>query len=242
MDFHFLLFISATLMILTGCQGYQYQGSPLVVSKGEHSKQIQDTNKKDANKEDESEEQNVVEVYHEFFDWHDKHQDSFQWSVWAYEAISEFENTLLVNIPTDIKSFCLNYPNLDVEKRKIFWISLLAAITRFESFFDPKVEYKENFKDRHGEYIISRGLLQLSIESALGYRCELDEAEQLHDPKINLSCATKIINRWIERDGVISAKPNKSWRGAARYWSTLRRQKSLNKIKDKTAEMPVCQL
>ena len=215
-----------------GCQNYKCQGSSLVVSNIGYLKQVQDVNKKDTNK--------TIKVYHEFFDWFDKHQDSFRWSIWAYEVISEFENTLLVNIPTDIKSFCLNYLNLDIEKRKVFWISFLAAITRFESFFNPEVKYKENFKDRHGDYIISRGLLQLSIESALGYRCEIDYAEQLHDPKTNLKCAIKIINRWIKKDGVISVKLNKAWRGAARYWSTLRRKKTLNKIKDKTAEMPMC--
>jgi len=175
------------------------------------------------------------------FDWDNKHQDYLYWNEVTYEAITDLGSSLISRRPSDINSFCPNYSDLNVDEKTMFWISLLAAMTRYESFYDPDVFFQEGFNDSQGRPIISRGLLQLSVESARGYGCPIPQAEDLHDPKINLECGVKILDRWVGRDGLISGKVSGRWRGGARYWAVLRRASILAKIKAKTSSFEYCQ-
>ena len=153
------------------------------------------------------------------------------WSESAYRSISSLAPALLDTLPSDYKEFCAELPSMnDVEKRE-FWVHLLSAMAEFESNHNTTLQYRENFRDQRGNYIISRGLLQLSIESGNGYGCNLKSGDDLHDPYTNLDCGLRIINRWVDRDGRIAGKLNGKWAGGARYWSVLRTSSRVNQIK-----------
>ncbi|NQZ19850.1 MAG: transglycosylase SLT domain-containing protein [Bdellovibrionales bacterium] len=176
------------------------------------------------------------------FDWDGKNDDSIKWNEYTLTSIESVGQKLIEKRPSDILSFCPNYDNLNVSGKRMFWISLLAAMARFESSFHPETSYQESFTDSSGQRVVSRGLLQLSIESSLGYRCPLDSAQDLHDPQKNLDCSVRIMNRWIDRDGLITGKNSSgSWRGGARYWSVLRKESTLSAIRRTTRGNEVCQ-
>lgn len=111
---------------------------------------------------------------------------------------------------------------LEFNPDKTYWEKLFVAMAKFESNFKTNLQYRENFKDRHGNYIISRGLFQLSYESSLGYSCPIQTPEDLHKPFYNINCAVRIMNRWVKSDNCVSCKSSGKWRGGARYWSVLR--------------------
>lgn len=163
------------------------------------------------------------------------------WTEITEKAIAA--STLATHVPSDVAKFCPTYEKLEATERTQFWVGLLSAMARPESDFDPHKAYKENFKDSQGEWVISRGLLQLSQESANLYGCKIKQAEKLHDPAVNLNCAVRIMGRWVKRDGVIATyKPdgNKA-RGGGRYWSVLRESnKKLPEISGFTQALPFC--
>jgi len=175
--------------------------------------------------------------------WDGKHQDYKKWTAYVYDAVTEYGKDMLASNPDDIKMFCPNYRNLGSEEKKMFWMHLVSSMTEFESGFKPETSYRESFKDNNGNYIISRGLLQLSIESARGYDCTLDDAEDLHSAQKNLECGVRIINRWVRRDGRVAGNVDGTWRGGARYWSVLRKRSgssSHDKIVSKTSSTSIC--
>lgn len=157
------------------------------------------------------------------FNWDGRHRNSEQWSQYTYDAVQEFGQDLLASDPDDIDLFCPNYNNLNREGKSMFWIQLIASMTEFESGFRPETSFTESFRDSQGDLIVSRGLLQISIESARGYDCDLRNAQDLHDAQRNLECGIRIMNRWVMRDGRIAGNIN-GWKGGARYWSVLRKR------------------
>ncbi len=109
---------------------------------------------------------------------------------------------------------------------------LMSEMVRWESSFNPKTEYKENFKDSKGNWVISRGLFQLSIESAnqKAYGCGFKTEQEIHEPLKNISCAVKIVNHWLNKDLVFFGGEKL---GVGRYWSVGRASSSKNaKIKE----------
>jgi len=143
-------------------------------------------------------------------------------------------------LPQDIAAYCPAYGAQDETGRQLFWVGLLSSLALFESNYDPAVTYRESFPDAQGEPVISRGLLQLSIESANGYGCGITDAQQLHDPATNIACAVRILNRQVPRGGSISARVNGTWNGAAAYWSPFRRPEQRADIAAWTAAQPYC--
>ncbi len=178
------------------------------------------------------------------FTWDSKHRDSMLWSEYTHQAIEEYGEDLIASEPSDIENFCPEYKELNSEGKLMFWIHEVASMTKYESGFKPETFYKESFKDSKGNYIYSRGLLQISIESARGYDCDLDDALDLHDPQKNLECGVRILNRWVKRDGVVASKRSDGkWVGGARYWSVLRKRSSstsYDKIRNLTSKSEVC--
>lgn len=154
--------------------------------------------------------------------WEGKVKGSREWTNHVYSELDRLGQDLLDVIPADTATFCPKYRNLNYEQRKKYWIYLISAMARFESGFKTDTSYTENFNDSSGSNVISRGLLQISIESSRGYDCGLTSAQQLHDPFKNLSCGVRILDRWVGRDGRIAGKVDSKWRGGARYWSVLR--------------------
>lgn len=153
-----------------------------------------------------------------------------EWTRLALAGIETDGQGLIATQPTDVAAYCPSYTQADSADRRAFWVGLMSALTRFESNFKPDETFTEpNIVDRQGNRVISRGLLQISQESANGYGCQITDAQQLHDPATNLSCAARIMNRLVTRDGVIGSTSG-PWKGMAAYWSPFRRA-------DRRAEM-----
>lgn len=173
--------------------------------------------------------------------WHySDNPQSIQWTNLTYAAIEKYGRNLIKIKPTDVDDFCPQYDDFSLEMKKQFWVFLISAISELESMHNPDVIYKEQFKDKYGKYIISRGLLQLSRESVLGYGCEFSSEKDLHDPELNLTCGVQILNQWVGRDQRITGKLKGSWQGGARYWSTLRDVQKVRQIKVWINETCMC--
>lgn len=182
---------------------------------------------------------------------HNKNTDYAAWSAknpdgsWTrMTELAVTQSPLVRLVPTDIHNFCPLYASLKQQERSKFWVALFSAMAKPESNFKPQSFYQEKFKDAKGRRVISRGLLQISHESAnqARYACDVKQPQHLHDPKVNLSCGVKIMSKWVQTDGVISQpRWSKEPKGGARYWSTLRPQRGkVQSIANFTRQLPFC--
>jgi len=183
---------------------------------------------------------NVVVVGH----W-DTKPPGPEWTKQTLDAINQYGTDLIEALPSDGDLYCKSYKDLNVDNRKAFWVYLISALAEYESNFDPAVTFDETTVDpkmltREGKPIISRGLLQISRESANGYGCGISTAKELHDARTNISCAVRILNRWVGRDKVISGRSAGKWRGAARYFSPFRNATKLKHMQQLTMQQPYC--
>jgi len=115
-----------------------------------------------------------------------------------------------------------------------FYTMLLSSLARYESNHKPSSKYTEKFADVNGNRVVSRGLLQLSKESVNGsrYRCGITDAEDLHDPKVNLECGVKVAAALIKENGVLYSK-SAPWKGLSRYWSPFRNKEKTKVMMNK---------
>lgn len=145
--------------------------------------------------------------------WGEAHQD------WTSHLVNEIKNS---GIKSTVKTPC---PNLDLNT---CFAQLVSIMAKYESAFKTESQYKESFKDSKGNYVVSRGLLQISIESAnqSAYKCNIKDATELHNPLVNLSCAVKIITYQANKSGYLMAEPKL---GCASYFSVCRNSSSANK-------------
>ena len=169
-------------------------------------------------------------------------QEGDKWTYFTQRAIAKYGQGLLSSTPRDVVEYCPRYPELTKIQRGDFWVDLISKLAYFESSYNPQTSYVELFYDNNGKPVVSRGLLQISKESANGanYRCGIENERDLHDPKTNLECGVRILNKWVTNDGVIAGKEGDKWRGAARYWSPFRDQAKKAKIADALASLPLC--
>lgn len=128
---------------------------------------------------------------------------------------------------TDIEGFEKGYSNRLRSEKVLFWARLISKMCQYESSFNPLAQYKENFKDARGEFVVSRGLLQLSIESCRGYGIQMKDETVLHDPLFNLKATVTIMEKLVSKHGRLcgyepqpGGKPK--WKGVAAYWSCMR--------------------
>lgn len=154
--------------------------------------------------------------------WESKISEGKEWTTHVDRELDRLGQTLLDVVPADRSVFCPKYSMMSYAQRKQYWAFMLSAMVRFESNFKTETSYTEGFSDSNGKPVISRGLLQISIESGNAYGCGFKTTKDLHDPLQNLSCGIRILDRWVGRDGRIAGKVDGKWRGGARYWSVLR--------------------
>ncbi len=168
------------------------------------------------------------------------------WDTMLGQAIADLGANLTRVVPSDIASYCPNYPAMVSAQRATVWQSIFIALTKFESNYKPgelldETTFDPDMLESNGDPIISRGLLQISIGSANGYACRIGNAQELHDPATNLRCGVRIASQWVERDGVISGgSKDAGWRGMARYWSPFRRADRLSDIQQAVRSTPGC--
>ena len=154
-----------------------------------------------------------------------------EWTDFVHEEVLKRG---MAEIPLkDAKLFCPN--GMTAEN----WVHLVAAMAKRESNFKASLEYKESFKDSKGRYVISTGLLQLSVESIRqsAYKSKdfIKKHSDLKDPINNLRAGLNVLEYWARKDGVLSEKRGKKWYGSiARYWSVGRDSlpKTLKILKD----------
>ncbi len=160
------------------------------------------------------------------------------WSDITRDAIHTYGQDMLhVSRLKDAKYYCPRFSKLSVSERLQVFTTLISQIAKYESAYKTNAKYTENLKDRFGNYVVSRGLLQLSIESANGYGCRIKNAIELHNPKTNLECGVRILNKWVSRDRYIGTGS----RGGARYWATLRNHSyAQSKIRSKIRALSFC--
>ena len=133
-----------------------------------------------------------------------KNKNSKQWTGEIFEVLKGIP---LVNVvPSDIGEFCPKYSSLDDKKRLEFWAQLLSVMAKYESNFKPETTYTEDMKDAQGRPVVSRGLLQISIESGNGYGCGLKAEQDLHKSLENLNCGGKIVNKLVSQDKKLAGK------------------------------------
>jgi len=156
--------------------------------------------------------------------WAGKHKDADKWS--AHLIVKIAESNLPSVVPKDYAKVCKSYEALSKEMRVQVWANLISKMAKYESGYKPGTSFKEGFSDSKGLAVISRGLLQISQESANSYGCGIKEASQLHDAIINLSCAVKILDRWAGRDKVFSGYAGGKYLGGGRYWAVMRSTKN----------------
>jgi hypothetical protein len=173
--------------------------------------------------------------------WEGKQRDGALWSAYVYKQIDVLGKNLVAKNPSDIAAFCANYPNLSADDKKNFWVYLISAMSEKESNHNPASQYTEAFNDQNGNRVVSRGLLQISIESGNAYGCGFKNESELHDPYKNLDCGLRILNRWLGQDGRLAGRVNGAWRGGARYWSVLRSTNApLGQIISWTQNQDIC--
>lgn len=174
--------------------------------------------------------------------WEGKVSGGKEWTAHVDRQLEVLGEDLLDVIPKDRGLFCPKYDKLTYFQRKQYWAFMISAMVRFESNFKTNTKYTESFNDSNGRRVISRGLMQLSIESGNAYGCGFKSSQDLHDPYKNLSCGIRILNRWLERDGRIAGKVSGKWRGGARYWSVLRagNKTSYKSILQWSQKLPFC--
>ncbi len=174
--------------------------------------------------------------------WEAAVKDGKEWSTRVDQALDKYGQNLLDVVPADRSLFCPKYAKLSYAQRKQYWAFMLSSMVKFESKFNTNSAYREGFRDSKGNAVVSRGLLQLSIESGNAYGCAFKTTKDLHDPFQNLSCGIRILDRWLGRDGRIGGKIDGQWRGGARYWSVLRAadKTSYNSILKWSQELSFC--
>lgn len=206
--------------------------------------------------------------------WEGKHKDANLWSIFVMSELDKLGKDLLDSSPADRKEWCKRYDDLDRDQRRVFYAQLISKMVQYESNYKPETLFVECskkqstygssgkwFADRgmycipghakDGGVAISRGLTQMSLQSAQGYNCEVSEPKDLHDPFKNISCTIRVMNRFIPAPrqyegkvrghGRISGKVSGSWKGAGAYWSVMRCPKdSCDSIKSYVSNLTIC--
>ncbi len=159
--------------------------------------------------------------------WESSQRDGANWSKYVFENIATLAPNLLTKNPGGIAQFCPGYSGLSANDKRNFWVYLLSAMTELESSHNPALTYTEKFSDASGKPVVSRGLLQISIESGNSYGCGFKTETELHDPQKNLGCGLRILNKWVGKDAQLAGKDlvAGNWVGGSRYWSVLRAPK-----------------
>lgn len=187
---------------------------------------------------------------------------------WTQELVDSVAFSKLPDIyPSDASSLCRDYASKPRGQRVEFWSQLISAMVKWESNYKPETILRECSKNSciysscryhptygycmkgghhlDGGLIISRGLGQMSFQSALGYGCDLKNPTELHDPIKNLKCMVKIAESLVARDKLVMGKTLGSWRGVSRYWSVTRgvndyTKKSLPAIRRYVKSRAIC--
>lgn len=171
--------------------------------------------------------------------WDGASPDAPAWTRILDEELRDHGDKLIDFIPADAEAFCPNWAGLDPRGREQVWITLISAIAKYESGFDPAAAYDEPepLSER------SVGLLQLSLSDSVDFHCGFATEVEIEDARNNLDCGVRILVELVLPDQVIGGGREDDRQGAAAYWSVLNRRghpKSRAVIIALTKALPEC--
>ncbi len=186
--------------------------------------------------------------------WESKISGSSSWSKTVYLVIRTEEPQMLgQSVADDVEIFCPKYRTLTDTQRLNFWGQLLAAISKFESNWNPAsyfVETTMGLDPITGRQVASEGLLQLSYqdEKSYGLDCGFDwpidqqlknsdSRKTIFNPHFNLRCGIKILARQLKKQRAISTT-------SGVYWAVLKKNGTYTKVSEislLTKKLSFCQ-
>jgi hypothetical protein len=159
-----------------------------------------------------------------------------KWSRFVHHLISTEASEILR--AKDWKKFCPRYDSLNFSQKVNAAGQLIAAISRYESNFNPLARFREPGMGTDpvtGLPVYSEGLLQLSYQDVIwapycGFDWEQDKQLMLTDPQktildpfINLDCGVRILSNQVHRRGLIIL-------GSGAYWAVIKSNSAHQKI------------
>lgn len=160
-----------------------------------------------------------------------------KWSQHLQKIILDDWNTLLPG-SDDITNFCPRYNSLDNNERANVWAQLFAAVSKYESAYNPASRMQETTMGTDPitrKPVFSEGLLQLSYQdSQWAPWCKFDWSKDkslsptdpkktILNPYLNLDCGVGIMAKQIKTKGNIVI-------GSGVYWAVLKSGGSYNKV------------
>ncbi|WP_298430924.1 transglycosylase SLT domain-containing protein [uncultured Jannaschia sp.] len=152
---------------------------------------------------------------------------SSRWTRAAMRALDSHGDRLIDTVPRDIEQWCPAYPEADRWTRKAFWAGLLSTLSKHESTYRPTAV---------GGGGLWYGLVQILPATARGYGCQARSGEALKDGALNMSCAVRILNVTVPRDGVVS----RGYRGVAADWGPFHSNKKREDMRRWLTRQPFC--
>lgn len=150
------------------------------------------------------------------------------WTKATMDALDSHGTNLTSIIPGDIDTWCPGYRTQNLEGRKAFWTGLLSTLTLHES------TYRQTVVGGDGLWY---GLTQILPSTARLYGCEARSGAALKDGSSNLSCAVRIMNTTVARDGVVS----EGMRGVAADWGPFHSRTKRNDMMTWMNKQPYCE-
>ena len=153
------------------------------------------------------------------------------WTRAMMQALESHGAGVTRTVPADIAEWCPGYAGADVEQRRAFWVGLMSGVAWYESTHRPRAVGA-------GTY---HGLLQILPQTARWVGCRADSGQELQSGPANLSCAVRILDMVVPRDGAVAAFRGR-WRGAANQWGPLTRAGVRERLAAWTRQQEYCQL
>jgi len=158
----------------------------------------------------------------------DHRPEAEAWTVRTFQALDDHGQALISTMPADIDAWCPGYVKANENGRKAFWAGLLSTLAKHESTWNPEAV---------GGGGLWYGLVQIAPPTARQYGCEARSGEALKDGEANLSCAVRIMNVTVPRDGVVSA----GMRGVAADWGPFHSAIKRDDMMEWMRAQPYCQ-
>ncbi|MGB3556833.1 MAG: transglycosylase SLT domain-containing protein [Jannaschia sp.] len=152
---------------------------------------------------------------------------SSRWTRAAMRALESHGDRLVDTVPRDIEQWCPAYVEGGEWERKAFWAGLLSTLSKHESTWRPQAV---------GGGGLWYGLVQILPATARGYGCEARTGEALKDGAANMSCAVRILNRTVPRDGVVA----RGMKGVAADWGPFHSTRKREDMRRWLVDQPFC--
>lgn len=159
----------------------------------------------------------------------DHRDEARDWTASTLAAVATHDDTLALQTPGDIETWCPGYEAASMGERRAFWSGLLSAVAKYESSWNPAAS------GGGGRYV---GLMQISPKTATNHDCDATSSAALKDGAANLSCAVNIIAAQVGRDGVVAGNGN---RGLGRDWGPMKSASKRAEMSEWTSTQSYCQ-